>query len=181
VESQVQVPVASESTNKTNCSLRASAIRFRAPVASGLAPTEPPTTVQPLHRLGLGSPRCQHSRTGMSPAERAIPCVRLQEPPRRAQGLALVASESARPCHRINPASAVRTSQTYSNQLASDRRRRACHHGNGRDRRVAPEYQGQDRSIDHTATVTSYRARTCCLCQKRAPRSKHMYRPCTSL
>ena len=42
MESQVRVPVASELTNKTNCSLRASAIRFRAPVASGLAPAEPP-------------------------------------------------------------------------------------------------------------------------------------------
>ena len=67
MEHQVQVPVASESTNKTNYSLQASAIRFRAPLASGLAPAEPPTTVQPLHRLGLDT----------SPAERAIPCVRL--------------------------------------------------------------------------------------------------------
>ena len=181
MESQVQVPIASKSMNKTNCSLRALAIRFRAPVASGLVPAEPPTTVPLLHRLGLGSLRCQHSGTGTSPVERAIPCVRLQEPPRRAQGLALVASESARPRHRINPASALRTSQTYSNQLASDRRRRSCHHGNGRDRRVTPVHRGQDRSTDHTTTVTSYRARTCRLCQKRAPRSKHMYRPCTSL
>ena len=176
MESQVQVPVASESTNKTNCSLRASAIRFRAPVASGLTPTEPPTTVQPLHRLSLGSPRCQHSGTDTSPAERAIPYVRLQEPPRRAQGLALVTSKSARPRHRINPASALRTSQTYSNQLASDRRRRACHHGNGRDRRVTPVHRGQDRSTDHTATVTSYRARTCRLCQK----EHHVANTCTA-
>ena len=160
MESQVQVPVASESTNKTNCSLRASAIRFRAPVASGLVPAEHPTMVQPLHRLGLGSLRCQHSGTGTSPAERAIPCVRLQEPPRRAQGLSLVASESSRPRHRINPASALRTYQANSNQLASGRRRCACHHGNGRDWRVTPVHRGQDRSTDHTATVTSYRART---------------------
>ena len=160
MESQVQVPVASESRTRPTAPSepRLSAPGF--PVASGLVPAEPPTMVQPLHRLDLGSLRCQHSSIGTSPAERAIPCVRLQEPPRRAQGLALVASESARPCHRINPASALRTSQTYSNQLASDRRRRACHHGNGRDRRVAPKYQGQDRSINHTATVTSCGART---------------------
>ena len=144
----------------TNCSLRASATRFRAPVASGLAPAEPPTTAQPLHRLGLGSLCCQHSETGTSPAERAIPCVRLLELPRRAQGRAPVSSESAHPCHRINPASALRAGQTYSNQLASNRRRRACHHRIGRDRRVAPVHQEQDRSTDHIATVTSYRART---------------------
>ena len=41
MESQVRVPVASELTYKTNCSLRALAIRFRAPVASGLVPVEP--------------------------------------------------------------------------------------------------------------------------------------------
>ena len=52
VESQVRVSVVSESAYKTNCSLRASAIRFWAPIASGLAPAEPPTMVQPLHRLG---------------------------------------------------------------------------------------------------------------------------------
>ena len=118
MESQVQVPVASESTNKTNCSLRASAIRFRAPVASRLVLTEPPTTVQPLHRLGLDT----------SPTERAIPYVRLQELPRRVQGLAHVASESAYPRHRINPASALHAGQTYSDQHASNRRRHAYHH-----------------------------------------------------
>ena len=52
MESHVRVPVASETTCKANCSLRASATCFRAPVASGLAPAEPPTTVQPLHRTG---------------------------------------------------------------------------------------------------------------------------------
>jgi len=52
MESHVRVPVASETTCKANCSLRASATRFRAPIASGLTPAEPPTTVQPLHRAG---------------------------------------------------------------------------------------------------------------------------------
>ena len=133
MESHVRVPVASETTCKANCSLRASATRFRAPVASGLTPAEPPTTVQPLHRLGLGSPHCLHSGTGTSPAERAIPCVRLQELPRRAQGQAPVSSESAHPRHRINPASALRAGQTYSNQHASNRRRCACRHRSSHD------------------------------------------------
>ena len=91
MESQVWVPVASESMNKTNCSLRGLAIRFWAPVASGLAPAEPPTMVQPLHRLGLGSLRCQHSGTSTSSTVRAMPCVKLQELPRCAQGQAPVA------------------------------------------------------------------------------------------
>jgi len=168
--------------NKTNCSLRAPAIRFRAPVASGLMPAEPPMMVQPLHRLGLGSLRCQHSSTDTSPAEHAIPCVRLQELPRHAQGLAPIASESAYPRHRINPASALRAGQTYSNQHASNRRRCACRHRSSHDaqdqacRHVAPVHEGQDRSIDHTATVTSYRARTCRLCQK----EHHVANTCTA-
>ena len=128
MESQVRVPVASESTYKTNCSLRALAIRFWAPVASGLAPAEPPTMVQPLHRLGLGSLRCQHSRTGMSSAVRAIPYVKLQELPRHAQGQAPVSSESAHLRRRIYLALALCAGQTYSDQHASNRRRRACHH-----------------------------------------------------
>jgi hypothetical protein len=41
-------------------------------------------------------------------------------------------------------------------------------HRNGRGRRVAPVHQGQDRSIDHTATVTGYRAQTCRLCSQDA-------------
>ena len=176
MESQVQVPVASESTNKTNCSLRASAIRFRAPVASGLTPAEPPMTVQPLHQLGLGSLHCQRSRTGTSPVVRTMPCVGPQELPRRAQGLAPIASESTYPRHRINPASALCTSQTYSNQLASDRRRRSYHHRNRRDRHITLVHRGQDRSTDHTATVTSYRARTCHLCQK----EHHVANTCTA-
>ena len=41
MESHIRVPVASETTCKANCSLRASATHFRAPVASGIAPAEP--------------------------------------------------------------------------------------------------------------------------------------------
>ena len=94
-----------------------------------------PTIVQPLHRLSLGSLRCQRFGTGTSPAECTIPYVRLQELPRCAQGLAPVASESAYPCHRINPASTLRAGQTYSNQHASNRRRRACRHRSSHDAR----------------------------------------------
>ena len=48
------------------------------------------------------------------------------------------------------------------------------------DRRVALVHRGQGRSTDHTATVMSYMARTCCLCS-RTPRSKSMYCPHASL
>ena len=189
MESHAQVPVASESTYKTNCSLRASAIRFWAPVASGLTPVEPPTMVQPLHRLGLGSLHRRRAGTGTSPAVHATPCVRLQELPRRTQGLAPVASESAYPRRRINPASALRTGQTHSDQHVSNRRRHACRATTGaptshrieRDRRVALVHRRQNRSTDHTATVTSCRARTCRLCQTETPRGKYMYRPRASL
>ena len=37
-----------------------------------------------------------------------------------------------------------------------------------RDRRVAPVNRGQDRSTDHAAIVTSYRAQTYCLCSQNA-------------
>ena len=37
-----------------------------------------------------------------------------------------------------------------------------------RDRCVAPVHRGQGRSTDHAATVTSYRARTYCLCSQNA-------------
>ena len=114
MESHVRVPVASKTTCKANCFLQASATRFWAPVASGLAPTEPPTMVQPLHRAG---PRLSTS------AEHATPYV----------GLAPVASESAYPRHHINPASALRAGQTYSNQHASNRKRRACRHRSSHD------------------------------------------------
>ena len=189
MESHARVPVASESTYKANCSLRASANRSRVPVTSGLAPAEAPTMVQPLHRLGLGSLHRRRTGTGTSPAVRATPCVRLQELPRRTQGLAPVASKSAYPRCRINPASALHAGQTYSDQHVSNRRRRACRattgaptsHRIGRDRRVAPVHRRQDRSTDHTAIVTSCRARTCRPYQKRTPHSKYMYRPCGSL
>jgi len=168
VESHARVPVASESTYKANRSLRASANRSRVPVASGLAPADPPTMVLPLHRLVLGSLHRRCAGTGTSPAVRATPYVRLQVLPRRTQGLALVASKSAYPRRRINPASALRAGQIYSDQYISNRRRHVSRATTGaptsrktrRDRRVAPEYQGQDRSIDHTATVMGCRART---------------------
>jgi hypothetical protein len=84
MDSQVRVPVASESAYKTNCSLRASVTRFRTPVASGLAPAEPPTMVRPLHRLGLGSLRCRHTAIDTSFTVCAMACVKPpQELPRR--------------------------------------------------------------------------------------------------
>ena len=84
MESQVRVLVASESAYKTNCSLRASATRFRTPVASGLGPAEPPTMVQPLHQLGLGSLRCQHTAIDTTFTVCAMPYVKpSQELPRR--------------------------------------------------------------------------------------------------
>ena len=52
MESHVRVPVASGTTCKANCSLRALATRFRALVALGYVPAEPPTMIQPLHRAG---------------------------------------------------------------------------------------------------------------------------------
>ena len=166
MESQVQVPVASESTNKTNCSLRASAIRFRAPIASGLVPAEPPTMVQPLHRLGLSSLRCQHSGTGTSPAEHAIPCVRLQELPRRHRAKLLYprsqhtrAIASTRHRHSA-PVKHTATSTSPTEEGAPTTTGAPTSHRTRRDRRVAPEYQGQGRSIDHTAAATSCRART---------------------
>ena len=173
MESHARVPVALESTYKANCSLRASANRSWDPVASGLAPAEPPTMVQPLHRLGLGSLRHRRAGTGMSPAVHATPCVRLQELPHRAWGLAPVALESAYPSHRVNSASALRAGQTHSDQHVSNRRRHACRATTGaptshrirRDWRVALVHRRQDRPTDHTTTVTSGRARTCRLCQ----------------
>ena len=66
--SQVQVPIASESVYRTNCSLRASTIRFRVSVASGFTPAELPTMAQPRHQLSLGSLHCQHTAIGTSSA-----------------------------------------------------------------------------------------------------------------
>ena len=126
VESQVRVPVASKSVYRTNCSLRASAISFRVSVASGFAPAEPPAMARPRHQLSLGSLRCRHTATGTSSAVRTVPCAKLH--PRHAQVQAPVSSESARPHHRVSPASARRAGQTCSNQHASGRGRRACHH-----------------------------------------------------
>ena len=84
MESQVWVPVASELAYKTNCSLRALATHFCTLVASGLAPAEPPTMVRPLHLLGLGSLRCQHTATDMLFIVCAMPCIKpSQELPRR--------------------------------------------------------------------------------------------------
>jgi len=123
MESQVQVPVASESTNKT--------IRFWAPVASGLVPAEPPTMVQPLHRLSLGSLRCRHTATGTSSIACAMPCVKLSlELPRRT--------------------------------------------GSGVTGASLQCIKDKDRSVDHAATVTSYRVRHAASAHK-TPRSN----PCT--
>ena len=144
---------------------------------------EPPTTVQPLHRLGLGSPRCQHSRTGTLPVERAIPCVRLQELPRRAQGLAPVASESAYPRHRINPVSALCAGQTRratstppTEEGAPATTGAPTSHRIRRDRRVTLVHGGQDRSTDHAAIVTSTGLEHTASAHK-TPRSEHMYHP----
>ena len=49
-----------------------------------------------------------------------------------------------------------------------------------RDQRVALVHRRQDRSTDHAATVTSYRARTS-RPYRRTPRSEYMYRTCASL
>ena len=74
MESQVRVPVASESTYETNCSLRASAIHFRVSAALGFAPTEPPMMAWPQHQLSLGFLHYQHTATGTSSA---MPYVKL--------------------------------------------------------------------------------------------------------
>jgi len=81
VGGQVKVPVASESVYRTNCSLRASAIRFRASVASGFTPAKPPTMARPQHQLSLDPFRCRDTANDTSSA---MPCVKLSlELPRR--------------------------------------------------------------------------------------------------
>jgi len=47
----------------------------------------------------------------------------------------------------------------------------------GCDRRVAPVHQGQDHSVDHAATVVSYRTLARHL---RSLHGEHMYHPCPS-
>ena len=79
--SQVRVPVASESVYRTNCFLRASAIRFRVSAALGFAPAEPPMMARPRHQLSLDFSHCQRTATDTS---FALPYVKLLlELPRR--------------------------------------------------------------------------------------------------
>jgi len=180
VESHVRVPIALESVYEDQQLPPSLGYPLRGLGSPETRARRAPTMVQPLHQLGLGSLCYQHSRTGTSPAERAIPCVRLQESPRRAQGLAIVASKSAHPRHRINPASALRASPTYSNRHASNAPATTgapTSHRARRDRRVAPEYQGQDHSINHTAAVASYRARHAAS----AHTTHHIATACTAL
>ena len=72
--SRVQVTIASESVYRTNCSLQASPIHFRASTALGFTPAEPPTMAQPRRQLSLGSFHCQRTATGTTTA---IPCAKL--------------------------------------------------------------------------------------------------------
>ena len=79
--SQVRVTIASESVYRTNCSLQASAIHFRASAASGFTPVEPPTMARPRHQLSLGS---LHSQCTVTGTLLAMPCAKLSlELPRR--------------------------------------------------------------------------------------------------
>jgi len=155
VESQVQVPVASESTYKTNCTLRVSAICFQAPVASGPTPAEPPTMVRPPHRLGLVSLRCQHSRTDTSSTcRRAAPTSRVG-PSSCILGVSTPAPSCQPGLGTPRRSNMQATSTPPAEEDAPATAGAPTSHRTRRDRHAALVHQGQDRFIDHVATVTA--------------------------
>ena len=98
-------------------------------------PTAPPNLgniLQGLGNLGIRARRASHDGSASAPTESQLLTQSTHGDRRVDRHAPLQANTGAPTTHRI-----------------------------GCDRRVAPVLQGRDHSIDHAATVTGYRARTC--------------------